>query len=471
MRISIRVRPLHVIVAVVTVFLSAQGLYADQLVAGDNGLTVVDVVTTSLYGSTTITWLADANFAASLRPGDLYWVPGINPDGSMSLVTAVAFIQQLNNYAYLGITTWRLPTTYYGTSLATSDLSCTGVSLQSQNRFAYDCGEPLANYSPNPAYPYSELAGLFYNGLGGQANTSITMVHNSSYWLFRNLQNYLYWSDTAQSNNPRFGSDFWFQNGFEATEDEYDSMYVLPVSTTTTGTPPSFQPACPSQASPVAACMPPLLPGLGITTPPPIAWPLLLPSLDGRLIYDPALDLTFLADANLAASLPPNSPYRVAGINPDGSMNDDTVQTFINALNNGAYLGYTSWMVPTISYDGQNTHCSLQRSAPDIDIGYNCTGPKSQLGELFYGELGGEAGHDIRWTSNWLALFFRNLQPSYYWQCQPPSEGAVCPSGTGGGQPSFSFRSGYQGHQTDINELFVILALPGDAIPIWQRWW
>jgi len=90
--------------ATMAIALMIPAAYADQLTSADHGMTVVDVVTTSLYGTTTIKWLADANFAASLTPDSPYWVPGINPDGSMSLGTAVAFIAQLNRNSYLGIT-------------------------------------------------------------------------------------------------------------------------------------------------------------------------------------------------------------------------------------------------------------------------------------------------------------------------------------------------------------------------------
>jgi hypothetical protein len=56
--------------------------------AGDGGKTVIETVTTPLYGTVTLTWPADANIAGSVRPDSPYWVPGINPDGSMALSTA-----------------------------------------------------------------------------------------------------------------------------------------------------------------------------------------------------------------------------------------------------------------------------------------------------------------------------------------------------------------------------------------------
>jgi hypothetical protein len=96
---------------------------------------VTDVAITPKYGTTTIKWLADANFAASLKPDSPYWVPGINPDGSMSLHTATQFIDQLNKNSYLGINNWRLPITIL------KDTSCNFVSGGAN--FGYNCGEPF----------------------------------------------------------------------------------------------------------------------------------------------------------------------------------------------------------------------------------------------------------------------------------------------------------------------------------------
>ncbi len=447
-------------------FLGVRGATADTLTSGNDGRTVIDVVNTPKYGKTTITWLADANFAASLKPDSPYWVPGINPDGSMSLGTAAHFIDQLNKNAYLGIATWRLPTTIL------KDTSCNFMSGGAN--FGYDCGEPFdAQGNRNPAYPYSELAGLYYNGLGGQAHNSIKLVHNSAYHLFKHLQPYLYWSSTAQYNNVNYGNDFWFQNGFEGTENEYDSLFVLPVSTTTTGTAPVTSFACAAVPDTCAG----LLPGLGLNTVIPPARPSLRKSPDGTMVYDPVTNIAYLANANLAAVMFPDNPYYVSGINPNGMMNTDTLDKFLTALNNPAhpFLGFTGWTIPMIAKDGLNPSCTLTPGAAALpDYGYNCVGKASQLGELFYNQLSGVPGHDIAQTSDWLGLFFYHLESNYYWQCQPaPNDppGKCTPGNGAGFPPSFSFLSGYQGLQSDPNELFVILVVPGDAIPRERRWW
>ena len=58
---------------------------------GDGGKTVIETVTTPTYGTVRLTWAADANIAGGMLPGSPYWVPGINPDGSMPLSVASAF--------------------------------------------------------------------------------------------------------------------------------------------------------------------------------------------------------------------------------------------------------------------------------------------------------------------------------------------------------------------------------------------
>jgi hypothetical protein len=54
----------------------------------------------------------------------------------------------------------------------------------------------------NPAQSSSQMAQLFYGGLGQVAGSSITTTHNASYSLFSNVQNSVYWSGTQHSAIP-----------------------------------------------------------------------------------------------------------------------------------------------------------------------------------------------------------------------------------------------------------------------------
>jgi hypothetical protein len=432
--------------------------------AGDVGKTVIETVTTPTYGTVTLTWPADANIAGGLWRDSSYWVPGINPDGSMPLSVANAFVAKLNENAYLGITTWSLPITVY------DDASCTLSSPQNGGNFGYDCGLAVAGSS---GYPYSELGNLFYNVMGGSAHNNIQLMHGPNYALFRNVQPYLYWSQTGQANALKFSNDLWLQNGFQGTESEYDSMFVIPVSVQATTLPKGLKPGC---ADDPATC-PGLLPGLGLsTTVPPLVRPNLQPRRDWQPIYDPVTNVAYLANANLAATLEPDSPYYVNGINPDGSMNKATLKKFLAALNNPEhpYLGLTGWNVPATVAGGANPDCSIQVDTGGPDIGYDCDGTASDLGELFYNQFGVEAGHTVNESWSWERWYFYNVMPDYYWQCEsaPGQPASQCAHDEGGGQiPSFSFLSGYEGVQTDPNELFVMLVVPGDEVPPEQRWW
>jgi hypothetical protein len=130
--------------------------------------------------------------------------------------------------------------------------------------------------------------------------------------------------------------------------------------------------------------------------------------------------------------------------------------------------------VPTTVAGGANPNCTIQVKAANPDIGYNCDGTASDLGELYYNQFGITAGHTVNETWSWERWYFYNLVPDYYWQCnpdpgQPPSQ---CSHADSSGQiPSCSFQSEYEGVQSSPNNLFVMLVVPGDEIPREQRWW
>lgn len=84
-----------------------------------------------------------------------------------------------------------------------------------------------------------------------------------------------------------------------------------------------------------------------------------------QAVYDSALDISWLADANYAAT---------SGYAADGRMKWDAAQGWIGSLNAAAHLGFDNWRLPN----------------SDGCISYNCVG--SELGQLFYTGLGGTAG-------------------------------------------------------------------------------
>src|SRR6516225_3933157 len=72
---------------------------------------------------------------------------------------------------------------------------------------------------------------------------------------------------------------------------------------------------------------------------------------DALTVYDSANNVTWLADANLAASsrfgLPVCSPSVQPCVNPTGSMNYQSALAWVAAMNAANYLGHNNWLLPT----------------------------------------------------------------------------------------------------------------------------
>jgi hypothetical protein len=129
--------------------------------------------------------------------------------GTMDYWGARAWVNYLNATSYAGSNQWALPTTVDSDASGGFPDGATG----------------------NPAPSSSQLAQLFYGGLGQVANTSIASTHNGAFALFRNLQSYAHWSGTEYSTLPTnawiFMTDYGSQsNGYTKAND----LYVLAVS-------------------------------------------------------------------------------------------------------------------------------------------------------------------------------------------------------------------------------------------------
>ena len=127
-----------------------------------------------------------------------------------------------------------------------------------------------------------------------------------------------------------------------------------------------------------------LLAGMGFAT---ATQATLVSRLGGQAVYDTDLKITWLANANA------NGPMNW------GLMNWNAANTWAASLNVG---GYTGWRLPTAK--------NADGSGPSF--GY-VSG--SELGHLFYNELGGVAGQSILTTHNANFNLFSNIQGSVYW--------------------------------------------------------
>jgi len=185
---------------------------------------------------------------------------------------------------------------------------------------------------------------------------------------------------------------------------------------------------------------------LGIAT---SAHAALVTRLSGQAVYDTDLDITWLADANLAAS----DTFGVSNIYANGVMSWDTAQSWIDALNAANYLGVSAWRLPTTLQP--DASCDSQSSTGSF--GLNCSG--SEMGHLFYNELGGTAGTSILTTHNSYFDLFSNIQADVYWSgteyAADPTQAWV-----------FGFLYGGQDANYKTGTLNAWAVLPGDALAV-----
>lgn len=123
--------------------------------------------------------------------------------------------------------------------------------------------------------------------------------------------------------------------------------------------------------------------------------------LGGQAIYDDVLNITWLANANLAAS----NTFGVSGINTNGSMTWDTANEWIGGMNadgGTGYLGTNDWRLPTM-IDNGNDGCAGFVFSGGTDCGFNVlkapgstapTGNESEMASLFYDTLNNNATFD-----------------------------------------------------------------------------
>jgi hypothetical protein len=188
----------------------------------------------------------------------------------------------------------------------------------------------------------------------------------------------------------------------------------------------------------------------------------LISRLDGQAVYDTDLGITWMTDVNLAAT----NTFGISGIiNPGGNMSWDTAAQWIVALNATNYLGFNDWRLPTTVNPDPTCIGSVNTSS-----GFNCTG--SEMGHLFYNELGGTGGTSILASGNSNVSLFSNITTSggQHWSGTEVSLGsgsawAFGIEGTGG--------AGQQVRAIKGNHFSVLLVRDGDVgvVPIPAAIW
>jgi hypothetical protein len=352
-----------------------------------------------------VTWLNDADLPARRRFGLPVCTPAgtgvcVNPSGSMSYPSAIAWVQAMNDAGYLGHGDWQLPTT----PLTEADGGCDLVGPNGAS-FGFNCSS-------------GALASLYYSVLRLQAPETALPISSSAAGPFVGFQPYLYWTRTDASQAGT--ASFSFNSGFQGSNTRPNFLYVLPMT-------PGRHAGLPAPV------------GLGLQ-----------PDPGGATLYDPVADVTWLANANVAATHGFGLPTCAAPGNPrlcvgrDGAMSWDSANQLIAGMNDAGYLGQTAWALPPAD--------------PACEASYRCgVGSGNPLSELFYGQLKQSQGMPVVATPGIIVGPFSHLQPYLYWSCQGSSIHAPCE--TAGPAPgfawSFSFGNGFLGTDVLTNELYV----------------
>lgn len=393
---------------------------SETLILNPDGKTVYDSVNN-------VTWLADGNLPATER----FHFPPCNgspeepalciyASGAMNYPSATQWVADLNasddGAGYLGHKDWQLPTA----PMKDPDCTATGPNHTS---FAFDCDTSALGY-------------LYYTALGFKAPNTAIPIPPNEVGPFRNFQPNRYWSHSHGGGLPCNMANFDFASGNQGGGCGGDYLDVLPmIQGKIPGTPPAS--------------------GMGLEVNP-----------GGETVYDPRAEVTWLADANLAATetfgLPRcGGPTVLANcVARDGSMDYDTAVLFtsnMNAYHDGAgYLGQTNWELPPV-----NASCSS----------YNCHDKGNPMGVLYYLQLHFLAGEPVVNPPDIAVGPFHNLQPNPYWSCEADGIREACQTDqpAPGAEFGFSFGNGFQGTTRLPGDHFVTAYFPGCALPDQQE--
>jgi hypothetical protein len=134
----------------------------------------------------------------------------------------------------------------------------------------------------------------------------------------------------------------------------------------------------------------------------------------GGMIYDDVLNVTWLANANQGAG----STFDNGGNTTDGRMTWDNAVAWAEALVHG---GFSDWRLPTTLQPDASCGSSFDAGPPHgtQSFGFGCTG--SELGHMFYNNLGGNANESVLTQTGDSAqeianlALFTNVQSFVYW--------------------------------------------------------
>ena len=189
--------------------------------------------------------------------------------------------------------------------------------------------------------------------------------------------------------------------------------------------------------------------------------------MGGQAVYDSDLDITWVADTNLALSN--QFGLTLSGTEFDSTPNTvgstglvtwDNANAWIAGMNAANYLGFSDWRLPTLVDPDASCTSDQEGTTPVAGTasGFNCTG--SEMGHLIYLELGGTPGSDLISTADPVGLAkFTNLPPGIShdaWSLEYALSAVVFAW-------SFEFSNGQQHTSAKVNSLFAMAVRDGDV--------
>ena len=177
-----------------------------------------------------ITWAADANLFQTQAAGNANLVSEIIaanggviqdtpnaqdtvPDSGIYTLTSADFETSIGTMTWWGAQAWA------------NNLSLGGYTDWTLSATA-DAANPF-NYGYN--ITSSQLGDLFYNQLGGVAESSITTTHNANYNLFSNVQGTLYWSSSEYAPLPYYAWYLGTYAGLQGRGNKNNQLYAWAV--------------------------------------------------------------------------------------------------------------------------------------------------------------------------------------------------------------------------------------------------
>jgi len=163
-------------------------------------------------------------------------------------------------------------------------------------------------------------------------------------------------------------------------------------------------------------------------------------------IYDSTLHVTWLADADLAATKKFGLP-----INHDGSMDYSTARAWVRRLNRHDYLGHSDWTLPITPTPYKDAGCSSENKKGGGNFGFGCS--KTPLASLY------ARAFRLKWPDTAVAIPdettgpFHDFQPYLYWTNTRAKSG---------GFRTFSFNTGWSGSNQPDHFMYTLPMLTGN---------